>query len=233
LDGEGKFVAVLRNTGLWLVDLTESTYPARHLGDHASVHQVAVSPDGRWIVTTAWQLGSGVRVWDRASGDFVRDLAPDMGAASAEFSPDGKTLISGTWREFALWEVGSWRQLQRIDRSPDEDWTGPLSFAPNSAWAATTYTRQSIQLLDMETGQQIAVLKPSEPGTVTHLAFNAVGDQLAAVVDDRLQVWKLDDLRSELTNINLALPDDGTMPPNVSFPTPAAIEVRAADDRLE
>jgi WD40 repeat protein len=226
VDRQGHKVALLRDAAVWLVDLTVPTYPARMLGSHPSVHQVTMHPDGRWFVTTAWQLGSGVRIWDCETGEEIRDLAPDMGAASAEFSPDGKSLVSGTWREYVLWEAGTWRPLLRIDRDPEEDWTGPLTFAPHGTWIATALTRHAIQVIDASTGKQIAVLKPSEPGTVAHLAFSPNGDALAAVIDDRLQVWNLEHLQRELTELGLMLPSWPAIDLKEPAPTPKSIEIQ-------
>jgi len=71
----------------------------RSLGDHTGtgrVHAVAVSPDGRTIVSGS--SDRTLKVWDAASGHLLRSLEGHTGAVNAvALSPDGRTIVSGSW----------------------------------------------------------------------------------------------------------------------------------------
>ena len=57
---------------------------------------MAVSPDGRTIVSGSWN--NTLKVWDAASGHLLRSLEGHTGAVNAvALSPDGSTIVSGSW----------------------------------------------------------------------------------------------------------------------------------------
>src|SRR5262249_43297053 len=72
----------------------------------------AFSPDGRWLATGNWQ-GQGVKVWEAKTGMLVHSF--DIGerehkSAWATFSPDSKTVGTGTFADHGFWELGSWHK---------------------------------------------------------------------------------------------------------------------------
>jgi WD40 repeat protein len=72
-DGNG-IVTCMRHPILW--DLAQGRQ-VRHFGPFSDLcHSIDISPDGRFMVTTA--MGSDVRVWDLASGAFHRRLGRNV-----------------------------------------------------------------------------------------------------------------------------------------------------------
>jgi len=88
---------------------------------------LAISPDGRFIAT-----GTGgstfdnpilhkmheskenmVRLWDAASGELIREMPGHTDVVySMVFSPDGRTLVTGSWdATMRLWDVETGREL--------------------------------------------------------------------------------------------------------------------------
>jgi WD40 repeat protein len=75
-----------RDTGQQIRTLTGHTY---------AVYAVAVTPDGRQVVSGSWD--DTVRVWDLASGQPVRTLTGHTGAVDAvAVTPDGRQVVSGS-----------------------------------------------------------------------------------------------------------------------------------------
>lgn len=72
----------------WLV-------PVRKLDGHgAPVSDIAVTPDGRWAVSTSWD--GTVRVWDLSTGVEVRRVTKHDGPVEClTLSPDGARVLSG------------------------------------------------------------------------------------------------------------------------------------------
>jgi WD40 repeat protein len=101
----GRQVSVLAWPGLTAVRRIELPKPAKEPGETVG-GLVAVSPDGRQLVTLArrhWREGQGgygadgvADVWDLATGKCVRRLAESPGTfRSAAFTPDGRVVLVG------------------------------------------------------------------------------------------------------------------------------------------
>jgi RNA polymerase sigma factor (sigma-70 family) len=71
---------------------------------HASVEDLAFSPDGRRLAAMSFRNQSAARVWDlTADKDPLVLKHPD--GYSLSFSPDGKTLVTGGWdRVIRFWD---------------------------------------------------------------------------------------------------------------------------------
>jgi len=64
-----------------------------HFRHGASLRDLAVSPDGKVLVTVAAFVGSEIRFWEMATGKEIRRLKHPTARAVA-FSPDGSKLAS-------------------------------------------------------------------------------------------------------------------------------------------
>ncbi len=81
-------------------------------GHTRGLTSAAFSPDGRRVVTTtgsAW-------VWDAATGRFLFSLRAPGGIwhYSAEYSPDGRWILTANPRRVTLWDASSGEQLARF-----------------------------------------------------------------------------------------------------------------------
>src|SRR5262245_48296439 len=114
----------------------------------------ALSPDGRWLATGNWE-GRGVKVWDAHTGALDSDLdvgGPEEWAAWPAFSPDSKTLVTGTFGEFCVWEVGSWRKNFSFSRDKAGTSTGGIVFSPDGKMLALLHSMTGVRLVDPATG---------------------------------------------------------------------------------
>src|SRR5262249_23593452 len=119
--------------------------------------------------------------WEPASGKLLRRLEHTRGAASAVFSPDGKTLASGGAGLVCLWDVATGKQLRKLE-SPGGS---PLAFSPDGKLlAAGSYdgeayvVRGPLRLWDLASGTQLHALEHSDPTLA--VAFSPDGKTLAA-----------------------------------------------------
>ena len=76
-------------------------------GHSEIVMSVALSPDGRRIVSGSWDRS--VRVWDAESGACVATLeGHSYGVMSVAFSPDGRRIVSGSGdKSVRVWDAES------------------------------------------------------------------------------------------------------------------------------
>ncbi len=80
-----------------------------------SVHTLAVSPDGKMIVSG--DLTPTLRLWDAVTGKPLRAMRGDDDWTHAcLFSPDGKQVISaGVVGTFQVWDAASGKELRRFE----------------------------------------------------------------------------------------------------------------------
>ncbi|RME33147.1 MAG: serine/threonine protein kinase, partial [Thermoflexia bacterium] len=78
-------------------------------GHTGPVYAVAVSPDGRFIVSGSWD--HTVRVWEAETGNLLRSLEGHTDRVTAvAVSPDGLTLLSASDdRTLRAWDLESGR----------------------------------------------------------------------------------------------------------------------------
>jgi hypothetical protein len=96
------------------------------------------------------------------------------------------------------------RPTQPIPRESWQKWAAPVAFAPDSRLLATTPTLDHVQLLDLETRQEVATLSAADAPLVEGLCFRPDGHQLAlAGQDHTIWLWNLDVLRRDLRGLGL------------------------------
>jgi WD40 repeat protein len=161
-----------------------------------------VSPDGRWIVTGAWQ-GTGVNVWEARTGHLVKAL-PVNGSANVGFSPDGKWLATVTGAVSQVWRVGSWQPALVVRRDDPETPPGSMAFTPDGSVVALEQSRRVVRLIEVTTGRDVARLEAADVPLCTPLCFSRDGSLLATRGGpELLQVWDLRAIRRGLKAMNL------------------------------
>lgn len=142
---------------------------------------LAFSPDGRWLAAS--NMAGSCAIWDVAMGCEARRL-PERSAFEAEFSPDGRTLVTvGCWAgekvTLSLWDTAAWtrRTLARLDAQLTMSLPVPNRPLAISADGRTVAYAQgdAVQLVDMATGKARALKTPA-----VDIALNAAGTLLAA-----------------------------------------------------
>lgn len=204
-DRMGKRIAVVeRFTQVLVTPPPGQSGPRVALHDHPKVSSVAVSPNGQYVATGTWR-GAGVKVWDATTGALVRDL-PARESAGVGFTLDGSRLLvlesEGTYRAH---RVGTWEQ-EWERRSPDTGFTRGLraAFHPNGRIMAHVSDRVNLRLVDLETGEELAVLPVPESQNLSGYQFSPDGRYLAVVtVRGAVQLWDLERLRGILRELEL------------------------------
>jgi WD40 repeat protein len=174
------------------------------LRDHANVSYAAISPDGKYVATGTWR-GTGVCIWEAATGRLVTRL-PAPESAGVGFTPDGTRLLvlesEGAYRSY---RVPDWSQdADRHD--PDTGFTRGLraAFHPDGRVMAHTYDRVNLRLVDLNTGDELAILPVPDSQNLAAYQFSPDGRRLAAItVRGVVQLWDLHSLRARLHGMGL------------------------------
>jgi eukaryotic-like serine/threonine-protein kinase len=213
LSQDGQLMAVAQGQGasVWQMNppkrLTELGHK-NNVNIQSDVRCVAISPDGKWVLTGTW--GGGIKVWKMEAGEyeFVQDL-PCI-HSRAVFSPDGKSVLTsvGYWiGQVRRWDVGTWRA--RPFANPIEG--NCPTFSPDSKLVVLEKGPGIAQLIDAETGREYARLEDSNQTRTLVFCFTPDGTRLvcSAGDDTGVRVWDLHAIRKQLAELDL----DWSVPP--------------------
>jgi len=167
-------------------------------GHNVPVHLVAYSPDGKRLASSGyghrnpdggWGNRTGdkceVRMWDAASGRelFALEIPPRKDSrqiARAEFSADGKFIVSPTDEEVKVWDAETGKELPSLKRwgisSPDG------KRMASGGWNRRQTTGGEITIWDIESGHDLLTLNHGS-GAVS-VAFSPDGKRVASASND-------------------------------------------------
>ena len=166
------------------------TVGSRHLVP--DVRSLAFAPDGRTLaagtnedVIYLWDMGSRTRI-DALLGDVDQIVATEsdysvIQVTSLRFSPDGRTLASGSYEKVRLWDLATGTSTIVSPFGHEHD-VGALAFSPDGATLASGSTSR-LNLWDVAKG---APLRVQQLGWVNDVGFSPDGTLFATGSDDRL-----------------------------------------------
>jgi serine/threonine protein kinase/WD40 repeat protein len=210
------------HAGGWVLHADRPDRPIR-LDPGTDIAWIAVSPDGRYVVTSVHQTGLA-KVWDARDGRPVKQLA-EYGAGYPHFSPDGRWLSTEVdgGRVFA---VGTWEPGPRLG--------GAGTFAPDGKLVVVPAFGRGDRLVDPATGQTLATLADPElhPQPIFLPVFTPDGTRLIGVGTGKgVRVWDLRLIREHLAEMGLDwdAPPYPPVDPVGKVVPPPRVEVRLGD----
>lgn len=128
-------------------------------GHQAAALSVAVGPDGRLLATGS--SDSTVKMWDLETGQEIDQYQVSElsgGVTSVAFSPDGTTLIAGTFdwgNNVSLWDIRTGRPISAtMGGHTDEVFS--VAFSPDGQTAASGSLDGTVIFWDPATGQPLS-----------------------------------------------------------------------------
>jgi WD40 repeat protein/Tfp pilus assembly protein PilF len=205
--------------GAWVRHADRPDQPL-HLDPGADTRGIAVSPNGRWVITNGHGNAHGVKLWNARTGELVQTLRERGGEVC--FSPDGRWLyVGGT--EGCLLDVGSWEERRKLG-----DWG---QFSPDGRMMVIrTNSNTALGLFEPDTGRQLARLEDPDLPEPWNAAFSPDGSRLLVVVWGGIRVWDLRRIRTELARRDLDW-DAPPYPPEPVATDPLTVELDLGDFR--
>ncbi|MYC14008.1 MAG: hypothetical protein F4Y39_09815 [Gemmatimonadetes bacterium] len=155
---------------------------------HSHVWSMTFSPDGAIFAYVSW---SDVRLWNVATRRAISVLQGHTSIiTSIAFSPDGKTLVSGSWdATIKLWDVATGRNVATFEQDQS---VSSVAYSPDGTILAFGASDSTIRLLNISTGETIATILGGDSGNTwdVYVAYSPDGTILASGSSDRVvKIW--------------------------------------------
>ena len=172
-------------------------------GHEGAIYTVAISPDGRWLVTGSEDHTA--RVWDLQAAD-VAASAVDLsghkdGITALAISPDGRWLVTGSGDDTAqVWDLHAPDvAASAVVLRGHEGAIYAVAISPDGRWLVTGSTDRTARVWDLRAADVAAsaVVLRGHESDITAVAISPDGRWLVSGSDDSTaRVWplQLDDL---------------------------------------
>ena len=151
----------------------KNTLIGRNTGD---VDSVMFSPDGN-MIATGGKFDKTVQLWDANTGKSISTFKGHTdGIYSVAFSPDGKTIVSGSLDNTArLWDTQTEKSISTFKGHTGSIYS--VAFSPDGETIASASADMTVRLWNAHTGEHKNTLR--HKGAVKSIAFSPDGNMIA------------------------------------------------------
>jgi WD40 repeat protein len=158
-------------------------------GHTGGVWAVAVSPDGRFIVSGSDDRT--VKVWEarKRAAAALPGRPYGWGERAVAVSPDGRFIVSGSDdRTVKVWELESGRLLRSLEGHTD--WVRAVAVSPDGRFIVSGSSDRTVKVWELESGRLLRSLEGHTDG-VRAVAVSPDGRFIVSGSEDRtVKVWE-------------------------------------------
>lgn len=229
---DGDTIAIgSKNVRLW--DASTGEYKATFIEHAGRIDGIVYSPDGRIIAAKVGHRRSigrsfkySVYLWDAATGKYISTLTQDLhGIYSFAYSPDSKTIATGTYKEVHLWDAATSEHKTTLTGH-----TGSIeniAYSPDGKIIVTSGGRfhKEVHLWDAATGGHKTMLTDGSGGV--SVAYSPDGKTIAIADWSTVNLWDTEAnvLKATLTKYNHSIEGISYSPDGKTIATKSDKEV--------
>ena len=154
------------------------------------IFSVELAPDGKKFLAIYKKRGKVAGIWDTVSGQLLAELEDDRPVQGAQFSPDGKRILTtGLGSTVRIWDAQTGKTLTNLD-VPLMSSAFSASFSPDGLRVVTASMDGTARVFDAQTGQPLSepIKHPSSGVMWAH--FSPDGKRiLTSSIDGTVRVW--------------------------------------------
>lgn len=191
---DGKLVALARYQTVELRHATSRKLIRRFAGHPGKVNAVHFSAKGDQLVTASGIAGhSGMAMlWDVKTGRKIREFGEGHSDVlyDAEFSPDGKLLVTAGYDRFIrTWEIRDGKAVRGIEGHNGAIYD--VAFSPDGKLLASASADETVKLWKMADGRRLDTMNQPEAEQFA-VAFTRDGRfVVAGGADKQIRVWRV------------------------------------------
>jgi WD40 repeat protein len=160
-------------------------------GHENLVGSVAISPDGKTIISGSWDKTIKVRRF--SNGQLLLTLSGYRGEVVAvAISPDGQSIISGDWaRTIKVWRLSDGQLLRTLSGHQRE--IRSVAISPDGQTIVSGSGDKTIKVWRLSDGQLLRTLYGHQEG-IGSVVISPDGQTIVSGSDDKtIKVWRLSD----------------------------------------
>ena len=203
----GSLVAVVVSTGLGFMAWKQTQQAELNLANARGFSSLSLFDKGKELDAFVEVIKAGKTLqkqhkYDKEVTNALQELlnrksernrleGHDSYVYSVNFSPDGKTLVSGSDdKTIKLWDVETGQEIRTLKGHDSDVWS--VNFSPDGKTLVSGSRDNTIKLWDVETGQEIRTLKGHD-FYVASVNFSPDGKTLVSgSADNTIKLWDVE-----------------------------------------
>lgn len=163
----------------------------------ALVWAARFAPDGRALLTIG---GNDARLIDLADRSLLTRFSPHGVVASADVSPDGARVVTGSWdRTAKIWDAATGRVVFQLEGAHD-GYVNSVMFSPDGRFVLTASDDGTARLWDASNGEALPRKFAGHQGRVRAALFSPDGTRVLTCAGDKTaKLWDAGTADEQLT----------------------------------
>ncbi len=155
------------------------------------------APEGESVLTVG---GNDARLWELSTRKPLGNFSPHGTIASADISPDGKLLVTGSWDQSAkIWNIESGQAIRKLE-GIHQGYVNSVEFSPDGQWVLTGSDDGTARLWNTATGAASEVVFRGHESRIRQAKFSHDGQRVLTAANDKTaRIWDAQTGDSQLT----------------------------------
>lgn len=154
------------------------------------VWNAVFTPDGARILSVG---GNDARIWEIGSDRELMSFSPHGAVAWAEFSPDGRLVVTASWDNSAkIWDAKTGQSVRKLSGGHTR-YINSATFAPDGKTILTAGDDRTARFWDVQSGRLMPKSLVGHTDRIRRAVFSPSGRRVLTVSDDKTaRIWDAD-----------------------------------------